>query len=891
MPSKTRFWIIFFLVLFYGACFKLSLNLDVDEKITSMLPVFDEEVKNFNFILENAPLMDAVYIDIHSEPDHGFSESTAYHGESDGGFSKSTDYKSMDYHATPDDSGSTLQKAADDFYDEIKASPFFQHIVYKISAGEFFNLVDLIHEKKQYLVTPHDLLKIKNKINPDSVSSILTDFKRKLLGLKGMFIAKTIKEDPFNINALVMEKIENLNPMSSKISVENGRITSSHGRHVLMIAYPDFPAVDTLNGKKMLDILKSAKHKIENAGPGINIGFAGAHVASLDNSLTIQKDVKRTIMVLSLAIITMGMFFFSRKIFILLIFFPAFFGLTFSLALLSLFDPHVSGIALGCGAVLVGITVDFGIHLLFHLDASTYMISGKSPPDCTISTGSISHSGRNQVFPLQAMENKNDSTAPSEDNFNFIKSTFKKLYKPLATCAGTTSLALFSLAFSSIPGQRQMGIFSGTAVLAAAFFAAFFLMYFIPGTSIPGTSTKNRRPLLGLVPWCCRMLEKRKKNTRPLTIAAVILCVLSLYGVSKFEFQGDIKELNHLSPEVKKDMDMFLETWGGDRPTVTAVVRGKSIQDALMKNDKLYALLKEQQEKNMIQNISSISPVLPSFNTQKQNHECWKKFWDKGAVDGLKSIMDIEIKKHKFAPDIFAPFYEAIKPGAGENTCLILPKDLNKTAIKELINSRITEYGNDKFLVLTTFESLENTDMEELKKSAGTTIPGTIIFDAKYFTTHITQRVYKEFIKIALIAVFAIFTALFFFMGKIRVVLISLLPVILSGFVTIGVLGLAGISINLISVLFIVFVFGVGVDFSVFMVHQRLTCIDENEKEEMLAVTWASVIVCALTTIAGFTSLLFAHHNALRSIGAAGFTGMVSCLIFSFIIIPSVSKG
>ena len=82
MPSKTRFWIIFLLLFFYAACLKLSFNLDIDEKITSMLPVFDEEVKNFNFILENVPLMDAVYIDIHSEPDNVFSESNAYHGES-----------------------------------------------------------------------------------------------------------------------------------------------------------------------------------------------------------------------------------------------------------------------------------------------------------------------------------------------------------------------------------------------------------------------------------------------------------------------------------------------------------------------------------------------------------------------------------------------------------------------------------------------------------------------------------------------------------------------------------------------------------------------------------------------------------------------------------------
>ena len=73
-------------------------------------------------------------------------------------FSKSTGYKSMDYHANINDRGLTLQKAADNFYNEIKASPFFKHVLYKISAGEFFNLVDLIHEKKQYLVPPPEPL-------------------------------------------------------------------------------------------------------------------------------------------------------------------------------------------------------------------------------------------------------------------------------------------------------------------------------------------------------------------------------------------------------------------------------------------------------------------------------------------------------------------------------------------------------------------------------------------------------------------------------------------------------------------------------------------------------------------------------------------------------------
>lgn len=844
MVKTTRFRIFFILLLIYALALKLSFSMDVDDRIISMLPDSDKEVEDFTFMLEHLSLLDAVYIDIYAPAAEGAAP------------------MGMDQpvHAQDKNLSNRTGKAADDFFHAIKSSDFFKEVVYKIPAGDFFNLVDLINEKKQYLIHGADLSELEAQMNQEKISSLLTDLKRKLLGLKGMFLSSRIQKDPFDISGIVMKKIENLNPVSSSITIEEGRITGGPGgNHILMLAYPNFPAADTSRGEEMLDFLNKTRTNIETSRQGIKVGLAGNHIATLDNALTIQRDVKRTVIVISLAIIAIGFLFFSRKIFIVLIFFPALFGITISSAVISIFNPNVSGVALGCGAVLVGITVDFGIHFLFHLDASYH-------PD----------------------------SMPHPDS---IRLTFTRLYKPLATCAGTTSLALFSLIFSSIPGQRQMGIFSGIAVITAALFAAFALIHFIPGQE-----KKSSPPIFDLVSWCCRILETGRGLGRVVVIpAALTIFAMSLYGLSQFEFQGDIKELNHLNAEVQRDMDMFLETWGGE-PSVTAIVKGNTLQEALLNNDRLYALLKEYRNENQIDNISSLSPILPSFHTQEENRAGWNKFWNRAFVEKLKDILDIEIEKHKFTPEIFALFYKELKSEA----TLIKSNDFKATALKDLISSRLLSpphlAGGDT-LIITTFESFPHTDLGQLKTAVSNKLPGTIIFAPRYFTKHITKTVSKEFMKIAAIAVFVIFTALFMFMGKLKLVFVSLMPVILGGIVTLGILGLAGISINLISVLFIVFVFGVGVDFSVFLLHQRLFHMErengsgaENGNgvengERHLAVTCASVIICALTTMAAFTSLLFAHHNALRSIGAAGLTGMISCLVFSMTIIPSISMG
>ena len=61
----------------------------------------------------------------------------------------------------------------------------------------------------------------------------------------------------------------------------------------------------------------------------------------------------------------------------LLIFVPTMVSLAFTGALAALTGQKISAIALGCGALLVGITVDFGIHILFHADTLGTAHAGK----------------------------------------------------------------------------------------------------------------------------------------------------------------------------------------------------------------------------------------------------------------------------------------------------------------------------------------------------------------------------------------------------------------------------------------------------------------------------------------------------------------------------------
>ncbi|MCF6248072.1 MAG: hypothetical protein L3J69_12025, partial [Desulfobacula sp.] len=331
--SKIVYWAT---GLFFLVCVLSTLNMSIDEKITSMLPDSDPMVQDFKFIINQLPATEIFYIDIHNL----------------------TDDKKI------------FGQAADDFYAQINQSDFFSEIVYKFSYDGFLNLLALVRKNRSSLLNQIDLAKFESRLTQEQIQAHLIAIKRQILTPSGMFMADALIRDPLKIDELILSKLESFKNQAHGMKIEGAKIYSKNGDHILMMATPSFPAVDTQKSADMMISLNEIRERLTKKYHNkILFGFSGNHVATLDNSQTIQQDVKRTITVLSIGILCIGILFFRRKTHVLLIFLPTMISLSFALAFVSFVYEDISAIALGCGAVLIGITVDFGIHVLFGIDA------------------------------------------------------------------------------------------------------------------------------------------------------------------------------------------------------------------------------------------------------------------------------------------------------------------------------------------------------------------------------------------------------------------------------------------------------------------------------------------------------------------------------------------
>src|SRR5678816_1369974 len=119
--------------------------------------------------------------------------------------------------------------------------------------------------------------------------------------------------------------------------------------------------------------------------------------------------------------------------------------------------------------------------------------------------------------------------------------------------------------------------------------------------------------------------------------------------------------------------------------------------------------------------------------------------------------------------------------------------------------------------------------------------------------------------------------------GRIELALVSFIPMFISWVWILGIMGILGISFNIINIIISALIFGLGDDYSLFIMDGLLGEYKTGRKN--LSSYKSSIFLSAITTIAGLGVLIFAKHPALRSIALISIVGILCVVIMSQILI------
>src|SRR5205814_5209089 len=154
----------------------------------------------------------------------------------------------------------------------------------------------------------------------------------------------------------------------------------------------------------------------------------------------------------------------------------------------------------------------------------------------------------------------------------------------------------------------------------------------------------------------------------------------------------------------------------------------------------------------------------------------------------------------------------------------------------------------------------------------------------KAFVEHIAGLAKSGLGHFALWTGAAVAAIVYFSLASMELVVATLLPLGFGLLWTFGAMGWLGLPVDMMNSVFVIFIIGIGEDYSVFLVTSKL---DEwRGRPRRLAATSASVLISALTTIFGFAVLVFARHPVLFSMGTTVLLGMVFSFAATLVLTP-----
>lgn len=159
-----------------------------------------------------------------------------------------------------------------------------------------------------------------------------------------------------------------------------------------------------------------------------------------------------------------------------------------------------------------------------------------------------------------------------------------------------------------------------------------------------------------------------------------------------------------------------------------------------------------------------------------------------------------------------------------------------------------------------------------------------VIFDRSYFANQWVSAVNQDFYLILYISSFLIFFALWISYGRIELTLMSFLPMLVSWIIIVGLMGMLGIEFNIINIILSTFIFGIGDDFSIFIMDGLQN--KYRTGRQLLNPHKTAIFFSAFTTVIGMGTLVFARHPALQSISLISILGMIAVVLVAYTLQP-----
>jgi len=534
---KVLFWAVFLLSL--GLWGLLSFRVTLKEDISDMLPD-SKAIKAMNDVISHTQAGEQV-IFLMSFKDSSRSE--------------------------PD----SLIAAANSFDAELesKCAQWIDTVTLQVGGGYEEALVDIFQNNIPLFLTERDFAQLDTLTQPDRIRHTLETNRKILLSPESIVFKRLVAQDPIGMSGLVWRKLKSLQ-FDPGYEPYDGYVFSNNQKRLTFFLKPKYKASETGKNGQFFKLLNQVIDHWQSTHADVHMVYFGGPAVAAGNASQMRTDTIVTLSVTVVLLLALTYYFFRRKRTPLLLLIPVLYGGLMGMGIVYLVQGSISVIAMGAGAIILGIAIDFSIHFLSH-------------------------------------------ARHAKD----IRSTIAELTHPLTIGSFTTIAAFLSLRFVQTPILQDLGLFAAGSLTGAALCTLIFMPHFPLGID---HETHRETIFDKAATW-------HPEKNKWLVLGIVLLTPVMLYFSFGVQFDSDLMHLNYLSPQLQQAQDEVSAANAYALSSVFLVANESSEEKALQKLEHISASLDSITNKGWVRSASNPTLLFPSKEEQNRRIERWNHFW------------------------------------------------------------------------------------------------------------------------------------------------------------------------------------------------------------------------------------------------------------------------
>ena len=647
-----------------------------------------------------------------------------------------------------------------------------------------------------------------------------------MTGEFGEMFPELIQMDPMGMRDVLAEQMAPLMNAGAYKTIDNHFFVPDSTVCIAFIT-PRYSSTNTGQGSAMFRMMNKQIGQFAKSHPNVRISYHGTPASGYYNSTQIKHDLTTTIAGALLLVLLLLLYCFRRWDTIPLLLLPIAFGTLFGLTMMYWLKGEFSLLALGIGGVVLGVAMSYVLHVMIH--------------------------------------------------HQYVSDTEQLLrdqVKPVLLGCITTIGSFAGLLFVNTDLLRDFGLFAGFAILGTTLFSLAYL---------PQMLSKRTNPQA--FKWLDRINAYPIDRKRPLLIGLLLVTMIGVgaYIAGGTHFDADMYNLSY-EAEITKHSDRLLreKTYTGDKTQFFAS-QGRTMEEAIDNFSLLDQKLDSLQRIGLVKSYTRTNQLLVPLKVQQQRIDAWHRYWTPERQATVRKLINETAPQAGLRPEAFDTFFEVADAD-------YQPDALYKAGIiPEGYLSTLTEhsYGGD-YLVFTSVRCQNdsvrssNSDYTRICDAVASN-PHLLVLDTYYYTTDTLMQMSSDFDILQWLSMAFVFVVLLLsFHFNFKQALLGFAPILLSWLFVLGVMNLFGVQFNLISIIISTFIFGIGVDYSIFVMNGLIQGNLQYHK--------TAVLLSAIILIITVSSMLLAQHPAIRSVGFSTLVGLLSAVILSYILQPAVFR-